>query len=665
LDTKLNSVFIKPGDITINDGFWSPIMERVRTKVIPYQWETLNDRVPGADPSFSMRNFRLAAELTHPELDYGVPKDAGFGGCIFQDSDTAKWIEAAAYSLVRSPDPALEATLDGAIEIICNAQQPDGYLNTYYIITGLDKRWTNLKDNHELYCMGHFIEAAVAYYEVTGKRKLLDGMIRYVDCVDRYIGAEAGKLHGYPGHEIAELALVRLYGVTKNERHLALAKYFIDERGKAPLFFEEETKRNGNDFYWKNSYVQYQYYQAGRPVREQRIAEGHAVRAVYLYAGMADVARLTGDSKLFETCEALFANIAKKQMYITGGIGQSAYGEAFSYNYDLPNDTVYAETCASIGLAFFARRMAETAPSSAYADVIEKTLFNGILSGMSLDGKSFFYVNPLEVLPEASLKDRRMGHVKIERQKWFPCACCPPNLARIIASLGNYVHSVNDDSIFTHLYIGSEAKITVGGKSVALKIETNYPWEGRVNIGFTVDGSGGTDGGVSFVYGFRIPAWNTKREITLNGEKAGITIKDGYAYINREWHTGDNVSIEFDMPVSIVEANPHVRVDTNKVAIMRGPVVYCLEEKDNGAELHKLRLENPPPREWAVEYDKNILEGVTVISCRGKREKDWPGDELYRAVEAPEYEDQTLRFIPYYAWANRGAGEMTVWVNKS
>jgi DUF1680 family protein len=659
MDTKLNSVFIRIGDVTINDGFWSPVMERVRTKVIPYQWEALNDRVPGAEMSFSMRNFRLAAELTHPDLDYGVPRDAGFGGYVFQDSDTAKWIEAAACSLVWRPDPALEATLDGAIEIIRNAQQADGYLDTYYIINGLGKRWTNLRDNHELYCMGHFIEAAAAYYEARGKRKLLDAMIKYVDCVDRHIGAEEGKLHGYPGHEIAEMALVRLYGITKNARHLALAKYFIDERGKAPLFFAEETKRNGGGFYWQDSYVQYQYYQAGKPVREQHAAEGHAVRAVYLYSGMADAARLTGDGKLLAACEALFANIAKKQMYITGGIGQSAYGEAFSYDYDLPNDTAYAETCASIGLAFFARRMAEIAPRGAYADVIEKALFNGILSGMSLDGQSFFYVNPLEALPEASLKDRRMGHVKIERQKWFPCACCPPNLARIIASLGNYVHSANGDSVFTHLYIGSEAKIAVGGKSVGLKIETDYPWGGRVNIGFTMDGSG-----ASFAYGFRIPAWNAKREVTLNGEKAGVTVKDGYAYINREWHTGDTLSIAFDMPVTVVEANPHVRADANKAAVMRGPVVYCLEEKDNGAELYKLRLENPAAREWTVEHDGSLLGGVTVISCRGKREKDWPGDDLYRAAEAPEYEGQTLRFIPYYAWANRGAGEMAVWVNK-
>jgi DUF1680 family protein len=457
------SEFIKPGDIVINDQFWSAFMERVRATVIPYQWKALNDKVPGAEPSYCVRNFKLAAELTHPELDYGVPRDSGFGGMVFQDSDLAKWIEAAAYSLAWHPDGELEQTLDETIDLICQAQQDDGYLNTYYIITGPEKRFTNLRDNHELYCLGHFIEAAAAYYETTGKRKLLDAMIRYVDCVDTHIGAEEGKLHGYPGHEIVEMALVRLYALTRDEKHLRLAQYFIDQRGQPPLYFAEEAGRNGNASAWQDSYMKLQYYQAGKPVREQNAAEGHAVRAVYLYSGMADVARLTGDKELFAVCKTLCANITKKQMYITGAIGQSAYGEAFSYDYDLPNDTAYAETCAAIGLAFFARRMASIEPKAEYTDVLEKTLFNSIISGMALDGESFFYVNPLEALPQASLKDRRMRHITIERQKWFGCACCPPNLARIIASLGAYVHSAGTDTVYTHLYLGSEAGFSFAG----------------------------------------------------------------------------------------------------------------------------------------------------------------------------------------------------------
>jgi DUF1680 family protein len=657
MDASNQNTPLSMKDIIINDSFWSPIMERIRSKVIPYQWEALNDRIPGAEPSYCMRNFKLAAELTHPELDYGVPRNIGHGGAVFQDSDVAKWIEAASYSLVWHPDAELEKSLDEAIDIICNAQQDDGYLNTYYTINGLDKRFTNLKDNHELYCFGHFLEAAVAHYEAAGKRKLLDALIRYTECISRHIGPEEGKLHGYPGHEIAEMALIRLYGVTKDERHLTLAAYFIDQRGQQPLFFEEETRRNNNDFYWKDSYMRYQYYQAGKPARDQRAAEGHAVRAVYLYAGMADVARLTGDEKLRETCEALFANIAQKQMYLTGGIGQSAYGEAFSYDYSLPNDTAYAETCAAIGLAFFARRMSSIAPRSGYADALEKTLYNGIISGMSLDGRAFFYVNPLEALPEASLKDPRMGHVKIERQKWFACACCPPNLARIIASLGAYVHSLNADTLYTHLYLGNEAKCVVGGKEVSLKTETRYPWEGRIDIAVATP-----SGGASFTYGLRIPGWCRSYTLELNGENIAAPVRDGYAFLTREWKSGDRITLSLDMPVTLVESNPRARENRGKAAVMRGPVVYCLEEADNGKGLHRIRLGTPGG--YSATHEDGLLEGVTVISFTGRREKDWPEDKLYRPLEEPDVEDTPLRFIPYYAWANRDVGEMTVWVNR-
>jgi DUF1680 family protein len=631
-------------------------MERVRTKVIPYQWKALNDEVPGAEPSYCIRNFKLAAELTHPELDYGVPRDIGFGGLVFQDSDLAKWIEAAAYSLAWYPDGDLERTLDETIDIICKAQQGDGYLNTYYIINGLDRRFTNLKDNHELYCMGHYIEAAAAYYEASGKRRLLDALIRYVDCVDAHIGPEEGKLHGYPGHEIAEMALVRLYAITGDEKHLRLARYFIDQRGQAPLYFEEETKRNGNDFYWKDSYVKYQYYQAGKPVREQTAAEGHAVRAVYLYSGMADVARLTGDRELLAACKTLYADITKKQMYITGAVGQSAYGEAFSYDYDLPNDTVYAETCAAIGLAFFARRMASIEARAEYADVLEKTLFNSIISGMALDGESFFYVNPLEALPEASLKDRRMRHVRIERQKWFGCACCPPNLARIIASLGSYVHSAGKDTVYTHLYLGSEARLSLSGKDLRIKVETNYPWEGQVDISLALKEK------AVFTYGLRIPSWCGSFSLKLNGEEAAYTLREGYALISREWRDGDRLNLCLDMPISLVETNPHVRDNRGKLALTRGPLVYCLEEKDNGKELFKLHAGRPG--DFKLNYEKDLLEGVCTISFTGKKEKDWPDGALYRNRAEGEYEEKELRFIPYYAWANRGSGEMTVWINK-
>ncbi|MDR3193385.1 MAG: glycoside hydrolase family 127 protein [Treponema sp.] len=656
MNSAFYSEFIKPKDIVINDQFWGAFMERVRIKVIPYQWKALNDQIPGAEPSYCIRNFKLAAELTHPELDYGVPRDIGFRGAVFQDSDLAKWIEAAAYSLAWHPDKDLEQTLDETIDIICYAQQPDGYLNTYYIINGLEKRFTNLKDHHELYCMGHFIEAAAAYYEATGKRKLLEAMIRYVDNVDTHIGPEEGKLHGYPGHEIAEMALVRLYALTGDKKHLGLAKYFIDQRGQAPLYFEEETSRNGNTFYWQDSYVKYQYYQAGKPVREQDVAEGHAVRAVYLYSGMADVARLTGDQELFAACKALYANITKRQMYITGAIGQSAYGETFSYDYDLPNDTVYAETCAAIGLAFFARRMAAIEPRAEYADVLERTLFNGIISGMALDGESFFYVNPLEALPQASLKDRRMRHVKIERQKWFGCACCPPNLARIISSLGSYVHSVGADTVYTHLYLGSEARLSPAWGSLTIKVETRYPWEGQVDISLALREK------AAFTYGLRVPSWCRSFSLKLNGGEAPYTLRDGYALIKREWRDGDKLSLSLDMPASLMEANPHVRNNRGKLALMRGPLVYCLEERDNGRELFKLHAGSA--KDFKVNFEGDLLEGVCTISFTGKKERDWQDEALYRRRAEEDFEDRDLKFIPYYAWANRGRGEMTVWINK-
>jgi DUF1680 family protein len=655
MDTSKQTKFLNLKDINIFDDFWASFMERIRSNVIPYQWEALNDRIPDAAPSYCMRNFKLASQLTHPGIDYGVPKDVGFAGYEFQDSDFAKWIEAVAYSLVWHRDAALEKIADEAIEIVCNAQQSDGYLDTYYIINGLEKRFTNLKDKHELYCFGHLLEGAVAYFEVTGKRKLLDAMIRYTDCVDRLIGPEEGKLHGYDGHEIAEMALVRLYATTKDPKHLKLAKYFVDQRGQAPLYFDEENKKNNNSFYWKDSHFQFQYYQAGKPVREQFVPEGHAVRAVYLYSGMADIARLTGDDKLAEVCEKLWNNIVKRQMYITGAIGPSAYGESFTYDYDLPNDTVYAETCAAIGLAFFARRMAEISPKGTYGDVMEKTLFNGIISGISLDGKAFFYVNPLEATPEACEKDRRMMHVKIPRQKWFNCACCPPNLARMISSLGSYIHSTQDNTLYTHLFLGCEAKLKISGEDITVKMETKYPWEEEVNISF------GISNNVRFNYCFRIPDWCKKYTVTLNGSETNCQIKDGFAIINREWSGGDKISIVFNMPVNIVRSNPKVKYNTGKVAIIRGPMVYCLEEEDNGKELFKIHTGDPKDIEF--KFDKNFLGGVTTISFTGKREKDWQEDALY-GNEDPVLEDKKLIFIPYYTWANRKTGEMRVWINK-
>jgi len=385
MNKNIQAVPLSLNESTIDGNFWKKMQELVRTHIIPYQWEALNDRIPDAEPSYCMRNFRIAAGKEEGE----------FGGCVFQDSDFAKWIEAVAYSLSWHSDPELEKIADEAIDEVVAAQQPDGYLDTYYIINGLDKRFTNLMTDHELYCLGHLLEGAIAYYETTGKDKLLNALIKYVDLIDSVMGPEEGKIRGYPGHQEIELALVKLYHITKDEKHLKLAKYFIDERGQSPLFFDEERKKHDNFFYWKDSLFQYNYYQAGEPVRDQQYAVGHSVRALYMYAGMADVARETNDDSLMDACVRLWNDTTHKQMYVTGGVGSSYYGEAFTFDYDMPNDTVYAETCASIALAFFAQRMFNIDPKSEYTDILELCLYNGIISGMSNDGEVFVYVNPL------------------------------------------------------------------------------------------------------------------------------------------------------------------------------------------------------------------------------------------------------------------------------
>jgi DUF1680 family protein len=638
----------KPSQLNITDPFWSRYMELVRTQVLPYQWEALNDRISGAEPSYCIRNFKIAA---------GREKGP-HGGYVFQDSDLAKWLEAVAYVLMAGPDGELEKNADWAIDLICAAQQEDGYINTYYTINGLDKRWTNLRDNHELYCLGHLIEAAVAYFKATGKDKLLKALIRYVDLVDTTFGPEAHKLKGYPGHELIEMALAGLYDLTGDKKHLKLAKYFIDQRGKTPLYFKEEAEKNGNPRGWERGPHGLGYYQADLPVREQRDARGHAVRAVYLYSGMADLGRLTGDRELLAACETLWQSITGKQMYITGSIGSTQYGEAFTFDYDLPNDRVYGETCAAIGLIFFARRMLQIRPDSRYSDVMERALYNGVISGMSLDGKSFFYVNPLEVVPEASEKDFYKTHIKPERQKWFGCACCPPNLARLLASLGSYAYTLGEDgALFMHLYLGGRFSHTVDKRRVDIQVSTHYPWEGDVSITITPETP------LSFTYALRIPGWCSQYTLGINGKAVNKTPDHGYIRLSRKWKAGDTVSLHLDMPVTVNTAHPLIRNNIGQVSLSRGPLVYCLEEADNGPNLHLYSLGEYP--DFKVWPQQDLLGGVRIISSRSLL-LDLRGQEkgLYRKARAELYKKQDLIWIPYYAWANRGRGEMRVWIHK-
>lgn len=665
--------------VSITDPFWQRETELVRREVIPYQWEALNDRIPGAEKSWCMRNFRLAgrmmaqsrqqgAHYTPPTYTYrgfnALPDDPEhpdedkFYGFVFQDTDFSKWIEAVGYSLIQHPDQALEATADEAIDVVCAAQTPEGYLDTYYIINGMDGAFQNLRDHHELYCLGHLIEGAVSYYQATGKDKLLRAACRFADYVAERFGTADGQCKGYPGHEIAEMALVRLYEVTKDEKYLRLSRYFINERGQEPNYFVEEERRNAEREHRGYHGFDPAYYQAGKPVREQDEATGHAVRAVYLYSGMADVARMTGDDTLKAACERLWRNVVQKKMYITGGIGSTHMGEAFSYAYDLPNDTAYSETCAAIGLAFFARRMLQMTPKREYGDVMELALYNTVLSGMALDGKSFFYVNPLSVVPSACHADSRLQHVKTVRQKWFGCACCPPNIARIVSSIAAYAFTENEDTLLTHLYLGGSIRKAFPTGTLTLSIASDMPWDGHITVTLHADAP------VSGTLGFRLPGWSPNPNVTADKP---VRVADGYAYLSGDWHDGETIALDFPMPVRLNRANNRVREDMRQVAVTRGPVTFCAEQADNGENLHLLRVD-------AAKFGKDG-EGVQVLPdsrfghrtvkllVPGFRQQEDAEGALYAAYQSAEESPCAIELIPYYAWGNRGEGEMRVWLN--
>ncbi|WP_274365422.1 glycoside hydrolase family 127 protein [Paenibacillus thermotolerans] len=638
--------------VRITDSFWSSYMELVRTTVIPYQYEALHDRIPDTAPSYAIRNFRIAAGL----------EDGTFGGMVFQDSDVAKWLEAVGYSLASYPDANLERLADEIIDLICQAQAEDGYINTYYTIKEPGSRWTNLHECHELYCAGHMIEAAVAYYQGTGKRKLLDAMCRFADHIDTVFGPEEGKIRGYDGHQEIELALVKLYQATGNETYLRLSQYFIDERGKSPSFFVEEWEKRGRTSHWtggKGGRPHLEYNQAHVPVREQQVAVGHAVRAVYMYTAMADLARLSQDQGLLDACRRLWANIASKQMYITGGIGSTHHGEAFTFDYDLPNDTVYAETCASIGLVFFAQRMLQIEAKSEYADVMERALYNLIIGSMQQDGKHYFYVNPLEVWPEASAKNPGKHHVKAQRQGWFGCACCPPNLARLLTSLGQYVYTADEDTIYAHLYIGSELSVRLGGDSVLVRQHSELPWQGNVTLQISLSGA------KRFTLALRVPDWCAKgASLVINGEAFPLDgrLKDGYVRIERIWSDSDTVEWTLPMKPVWMRANPEIRANAGRAAIQRGPLVYCLEEADHGKPLAALSVSMSS--ELIERHIPDLFGGIVAIETEGwKDAADGWADQAYRPAESVSSREQVrIRAVPYYLWGNRGAGEMSVWV---
>ena len=553
----------------------------------------------------------------------GMPNRPHF----FWDSDVAKWIEGVAYMLHDGPLPELEACCDAIIEDLVKNQGADGYFNIYFTVVEPERRFTD-RDKHELYCAGHLMEAAVAYFEATGKRALLDAMCRYADYIEKRFMLDRDTSFVTPGHEEIELALFRLYECTGEYRYFKLAEFFLNQRGVAPDPTLSPSTAHG-------------YNQTHLPIREQTTAEGHAVRAVYLYSAMADLARYTNDEALIRACEKIFANITERRMYITGGIGSSSCGEAFTVDYDLPNILAYSESCAAIGLIFFANRMLTLTPDSRYSDVIERALYNGFLSSTSLDGRSFFYENPLALLPYLSEKDKTSTHNRIRyprhtRLEVFGCSCCPPNIVRFIPSVANLLYGDDGETLFVHQFMASETTIERAGKRVTVRQTTDYPSSGRVRISVS---------GADVRLAVRIPGWCDSY--------TGPT-KLGYAYLDLA--DGESVDFDFEMKPQLVVARPEVFFNGGRLAVQRGPVVYCTEEVDNGKNLRDIRIDSTAKIECA---EPDAL-GVPTLVTDGFRSNTDESTPLYRTLDGA-LTPVKVKLIPYYAFANRGVSEMQVW----
>ena len=575
--------------VKINDNFWSPRLSKHVSATLPVCIDQIENQTG------RIRNFENAAK-----------GEGEHSGIFFDDSDVYKALEGMAYSLINNPDPELEKKADEWIDKFAAAQQPDGYINTFYTLTGLDKRWTNM-DKHEMYCAGHMIEAGVAYYQATGKRKLLDVCIRMTDHMMSQFGP--GKRHWVPGHEEIELALVKLYQTTQEQKYLDFAYWLLEERGHGHGTMGDEGK-------WDPV-----YYQDIVPVRRLTDISGHAVRCMYLYCGMADVAALKNDTGYIAAIDRLWDDVVHRNMYITGGIGSSRDNEGFTEDYDLPNLDAYCETCASVGMVLWNQRMNQLTGDSKYIDVLERSLYNGALAGISLGGDRFFYVNPLE-----SKGDHH-------RQEWYGCACCPSQLSRFLPSIGNYIYASSDDALWVNLYIGNTGQIRIGETDILLTQETDYPWDGSVKL--TISTSQPLEKEIRL----RIPNWCKTYDLSINGKRINVSEEKGYAVI-KDWKSQDVIALDMDMPVEIVAADPHVKENFGKRAIQRGPLVYCMEEIDNPEYFDQIQLS--PSTTFQTAFVSDILNGIKTIKTNGRA--------------------QSATFIPYYAWDNRKAGKMRVWI---
>ncbi len=632
-------------DVKLTEGFWKSRTDMIAESLIPYQWDALNNRIPGAPESHAVENFRIAAGEAE-----GRPE-----GIIFHDSDIAKWIEAASYVLSVRPNAELEAIIDELIRLIAKSQKSDGYVNTYFIAEGDEHRWSDLKMGHELYCAGHMMEAAVAYFKATGKRKLLEVMCRFADYIGEVFGPNEGQNHSYGGHPEIELALYRLADATKNRRYEELAEYFINIRGTVENYHIGETADPGMNH--DNKWFREDYFLAHEPVRGMRTADGHAVRAVYLYTAMTDLALRQTDDAMVEALGALWRNLTRRRMYITAGIGPQGRGERFTVDYDLPSDTGYTETCAAVGLVFWAWRMTLLNPAGEYGDVIERALFNGALSGMSLDGTKYFYVNPLEINPAIAEYRYDHDHVKTARVPWFDCACCPTNIARLVSSVSQYFFSRTDKEIWLHQYASGEYGIELEEESLNLIVKTDYPWDGRIRI-FLMSSSSS-----HLPLHLRIPAWCEDFTLALNGEiLSNPGIENGFVTIERLWEKNDEIELVLKMSVLFIRAHGDVVETAGKIAVQRGPLIYCLEEQDNGPGLHRILIDIES--EPTVLPDDTLLEGGRIVVLDGFREEKDTDEILYRPYEKNRgLKPCRIRAIPYFQWGNRGQNqEMRVWI---
>lgn len=578
--------------VEIHDHFWSPRLEKHTTATLPVCIDQIENKTG------RIQNFENAAK--------GEGKHSGI---YFDDSDVYKALEGIAYSLINHPNPDLEKKADEWIDKIASAQQPDGYINTYYTLTGLENRWKNM-DKHEMYCAGHMMEAAVAYYKATGKRKLLDVSIRMADHMMSIFGF--GKLHWVPGHEEIELALVKLYQITGEEKYLDFSNWLLEERGHGYGSKGDEGKWNP------------EYYQDVVPVRQLESISGHSVRCMYLYCGMADVAALRHDTGYVKALNRLWDDVVLRNMYVTGGIGSSRHNEGFTDDYDLPNLEAYCETCASIGMVYWNQRMNQLTGDAKYVDVLERAMYNGALAGVSLAGDRFFYVNPLE-----SKGDHH-------RQAWYGCACCPSQVSRFLPSVGNYVYGVSDHALWVNLFMGNTAKINMGNQEITINQETDYPWDGKVKL--TINAANPIEKELRI----RIPGWCNEYSLSVGDKSINVKLDKGYAVINN-WKPKDEIILNMVMPVETVAADPRVKQDIGKRAVKRGPLVYCMEEEDNPTDFDRLQISSSTL--FAVINEPDMLGGIKMI----------------RAASG----QQLLSFIPYYAWDNRSAGKMKVWIDYS